>query len=424
MAVLGARFSRQRSLPLLELGIAVGSDSMTEPLSDASLLEPGYRVLRDTSGARSEVSKQAKWLKAGSIPRYRGDAGRGMTRDALLDLHVLTRDQEVTVAGWDKPWHYVWPRDLAFVISAFSRTGHFPEAIQNLAFLQSVQEPSGSFESRYRPDSGVSPDARQAEADGPAWALWGLAEATRQLGPRERAGVVTRFSLLLSRSTQAILASLSADGLPQPSPDYWEVRETRTTLPICAAALFGLQSSVFLYETVGNSDEAARVAAEATGLEVRIQSAFAARGYPRHADESSNDVDLGVTFLQAPFARLTRGTPLRVWAAMPGLSKRPAGGFAPGGGWRTDGISWTPTVATYAVTAACVDPPTAAYWLRWLDAHRTRAGALPEKVLANGAPASVAPLAWTAAAVIISADELSRGCPDGAEPADLTSATR
>ena len=36
------------------------------------------------------------------------------------------------------------------------------------------------------------------------------------------------------------------------------------------------------------------------------------------------------------------------------------------------------------------------------------AGSLPEKVLADGRPASVAPLAWSAAAVVLSADTLGR----------------
>ena len=44
--------------------------------------------------------------------------------------------------------------------------------------------------------------------------------------------------------------------------------------------------------------------------------------------------------------------------------------------------------------------------LRWLDRHRTAAGSLPEKVLPDGQPASVSPLAWTAAAVVITADQL------------------
>jgi GH15 family glucan-1,4-alpha-glucosidase len=67
------------------------------------------------------------------------------------------------------------------------------------------------------------------------------------------------------------------------------------------------------------------------------------------------------------------------------------------------------------MASACqASRPEAVTWLRWLDQHRTAAGSLPEKVLANGQPASVAPLAWTAAAVVITADQLERGCPEHA----------
>jgi len=41
-----------------------------------------------------------------------------------------------------------------------------------------------------------------------------------------------------------------------------------------------------------------------------------------------------------------------------------------------------------------------------LSAHRTPDGALPEKVLADGSPAAVAPLAWTAATVVLTAATL------------------
>ena len=39
--------------------------------------------------------------------------------------------------------------------------------------------------------------------------------------------------------------------------------------------------------------------------------------------------------------------------------------------------------------------------LAWLVAHRTRLGSLPEQVNAVGQPASVAPLAWTAAVILL-----------------------
>ena len=44
--------------------------------------------------------------------------------------------------------------------------------------------------------------------------------------------------------------------------------------------------------------------------------------------------------------------------------------------------------------------------LRWLSDHRTDAGSLPEKVLFDGRPAEVAPLAWTAANVLLAIDAL------------------
>jgi hypothetical protein len=113
----------------------------------------------------------------------------------------------------------------------------------------------------------------------------------------------------------------------------------------------------------------------------------------------------------------------RAWTAAQSELRRPAGGLAPGAGWRADGISWTPETALFALTAAHLGRgDVAAHWLDWLDAHRTDAGALPEKVLADGSPASVAPLAWTAALVVLTVAEL-----DGrreATPTEFADATR
>jgi len=47
--------------------------------------------------------------------------------------------------------------------------------------------------------------------------------------------------------------------------------------------------------------------------------------------------------------------------------------------------------------------------LTWLGDHRTDAGSFPEKVLYDGRPAAVAPLAWTAALVVIARHELVHG---------------
>jgi GH15 family glucan-1,4-alpha-glucosidase len=96
---------------------------------------------------------------------------------------------------------------------------------------------------------------------------------------------------------------------------------------------------------------------------------------------------------------------------------RAAGGLAPGASWRDDGVSWTPQTALYALAAASTgELDRAKTWLTWLAEHRTASGALPEKVLADGSPAAVAPLAWTAALVILAVsamDEAQRAPLDG-----------
>ena len=88
---------------------------------------------------------------------------------------------------------------------------------------------------------------------------------------------------------------------------------------------------------------------------------------------------------------------------------RPAGGLAPGASWKDDGISWTPETALFAAAwAATGHRPRAEALLGWLGAHRTDAGSFSEKVLHDGRPAAVAPLAWTASLVAIARHELAR----------------
>ncbi|MDO5662794.1 MAG: hypothetical protein Q4G40_08870, partial [Brachybacterium sp.] len=76
--------------------------------------------------------------------------------------------------------------------------------------------------------------------------------------------------------------------------------------------------------------------------------------------------------------------------------------------WRDDGISWTPSTTLLGLALAKAgDAHGAEEILDWVDAHRTAAGSIPEKVLADGSPAAVAPLAWSAADVLLTLDALS-----------------
>ncbi|HWI00633.1 MAG TPA: hypothetical protein VNT27_09895, partial [Propionibacteriaceae bacterium] len=358
------------------------------------------------------IRSRGSWLADGRVPKVPELGGSTMVQDALRDLETLSLPYGVPVAGWAPAWRYVWPRDSAFAASALARTGHMAEARRILNFLSAVQPASGKFQARYRPDGSGPPDDRGLQLDGSGWAVWALEQVASQVpSADDRRQLIADYGLLLDRSVDAVLLSIgNGASLPPPSADYWETPERRVTLATCSVLLAGLRSAERLYGATGDHRQIV-VGLIADRFEQTILGAFAADGFPRHLGGRARSVDLGVTFMLSPFAGTTEPAVLDAWRRSPTFMRRPAGGLAPGGSWRRDGISWTPTVATYATAAACGAPRAAAVdWLRWLDSHRTAAGSLPEKVLANGQPASVAPLAWTAAAVVITADELERGC--------------
>ena len=403
-----AHRNRDAAIPLDAAAVAIGPGGQMTQVSGADALVPGSRVLAGMPESVDLASEQAAWLAAGTVPRVSGLSG-DMVAVALLDLHVLSRPYGVPVAGWSSPWRYVWPRDSALVAAAFARTGHMGDAERILDFLQQVQPDSGLFQARYLPDSSGVPDDRGVELDGVGWALWATAQVAAELAEDERAAFVGRHRTLVDRSTEAALNSIdNGSALPAPSADYWEVKEHRLTLATAAMVCAGLESSADLYGILGDDHQARVASAGATRTRTAITTNFGRDGYPRHLGGRSDSTDLGVDFLLPPTTSGVDQNVLRAWEQAPLLMARPGGGLAPGGSWRRDGVSWTNVTASRAMTAAFIGHRDEAMArLHWLDQHRTAAGSLPEKVLPNGQPASVSPLAWTAAAVVITADQLS-----------------
>jgi hypothetical protein len=399
--------SRPAELPLHADTVALGADGQVVAARAADVI-PGTRVLAGAPDADRLVAEERAWLAAGTVPTVDG-VPRDLVVAGLLDLRVLSRTYGVPVAGWTPAWRHVWPRDSAFAAAALARTGHLGDAERIVAFLQRVQPASGLLAARYRADGQGEPDARGTQLDGLGWALWATAQVASTLPSAERADFVRRHSALLDRSATAARAAIdNPRTLPPVSADYWEVRERRLTLATAAVLAAGLESAAELYAVVGDDDARQGAADAAARLRAVILARFGPDGFPRHLGGRSDSVDLGVSFLLPPFA--TRAEPEVVdrWRQASRAMARPAGGLAPGGSWRRDGISWTNATATYALTAAAVgEREPALAWLGWLDRHRTPAGSFPEKVLADGRPASVAPLAWTAAAVVLTASALS-----------------
>lgn len=371
-------------------------------------------VLTDVEAAETAAAESREWLAAGTIPGATSDM-QELGEDALLDLKSLVLDDGAAVAAPSPPWWYAWPRDGAFVAVALARTGHVDDAGDVLAFLQTVQEDDGSFQARYLPDGSGPPDARGEQSDGPGWALWAAQEVLDATSIDERPAMRARLAPLIEASTEYLMNLVgTSTALPPASSDYWEVGVDELTLGTAGPVLAGLEASAAIYENTPDLERAEQSASAAATTRTAIERTFGTKGYPREISGGARDA--ATAFVLPPFQPEALDGAEEAWAASVDEMRRPAGGLAPGGSWKNDGVSWTPQTSLYAMTAATVDDRDQALdWLTWIDGHRTASGAIPEKVLADGSPAAVAPLAWSAANVVIALDTLDDLAPAPAE---------
>lgn len=322
----------------------------------------------------------------------------GLAAQTMADMDSLVGADGSALAGTADGWDYVWPRDASFVAVALVGIGRPDDAARVLGRLAALHEssPDGVFEARYDPATGLAPDGRSRQLDGCGWALWAVGEWYETTSDDR---VLEPLLPMVDGCLDAVDASVDrTTGLPGPWSDYWEVRESEPTLGTVAALRLGVHEVASVLP--------GRVARRAAGLARRLDRgvlAFAP-GYARYPGGGARDT--AVAFLMPPFAPADPAVEA-AWAEAAEGMARPAGGLAPGEGWRQDGVSWTPTTAMFALTAAASgDRARAEEWLDWLDAHRAADGALPEKVLADGTPAGATPLAWTCALVLLTLVEL------------------
>ena len=339
---------------------------------------------------------------AGSTPPPTPTSAGGTGREGRDSREALPPGAEVfppgaVVAAPMSIWRYVWPRDAAFAAAALSAVNLADEARGVLGNLASWQRAGGGFEARYT-SSGRVPDNRPAQADGAGWFLWAagrlLADGVPAADLRDRLGAP------LARAASRLLGITDTPShLPAASPDYWEVAETVLTLGTAAPVLLGLEAATALARAgIDLGGPAQALAERVTAVRSAMERNFAP-AWGRHLQR--DDVDAAIALVLPPFTRPLAGArTVRQTAAA--RMHRPTGGLAPGAGWRDDGISWTPETALMAWSALALGmEEEGTRLLAWLEAHRTAAGALPEKVLADGAPAGPAPLAWTCALILL-----------------------
>ena len=339
---------------------------------------------------------------AGSTPPPTPTSAGGTGREGRDSREALPPGAEVfppgaVVAAPMSIWRYVWPRDAAFAAAALSAVNLADEALGVLGNLASWQRADGGFEARYT-SSGRVPDNRPAQADGAGWFLWAagrlLADGVPAADLRDRLGAP------LARAASRLLTITDTPShLPAASPDYWEVAETVLTLGTAAPVLLGLEAATALARAgIDLGGPAQALAERVTAVRSAMERNFAP-AWGRHLRR--DDVDAAIALVLPPFTRPLAGArTVRQTAAA--RMHRSTGGLAPGAGWRDDGVSWTPETALMAWSALSLGmEEEGTRLLAWLEAHRTAAGALPEKVLADGAPAGPAPLAWTCALILL-----------------------
>lgn len=364
---------------------------------------PGSRHPSDPRG----VTWARAWLGSGTVPG-REDAERAVARRALLDLALLTDPGGASIANPYGIWNYAWPRDAAWHAAAFAVTGHGADALRILTFFARNQDPDGTWAARYHSDGAPVADGRARQLDAVGWLPWATWLWWRNNGDR---AVLQRLWAMVSGAADAATDSLRENGLPRVSSDYTEQRETRPTLGTAAALLLGLRAATDLARAIGDDDGAARWRVAARRLDAAITEQFGARGYRRYPDAGAGP-DSAITFLTAPLAapsgRSVYPEALRTSAEL----SMPSGGLRPGNMRGVRKHTFTPATALFALSAAGAgDAVSFRRWFDWLVAHRTQFDAFPEKVTADGAPAAVAPIGWTAAIVL-----LALATRDGAVP--------
>ena len=395
---------------------------------------------------------QRRFLAAGTVPgqtRWQ----RQLAAAALADLRLLTRPDGAVAAAWYGQWKYAWPRDASWVAAALAVTGHSATALHILRFLARGMTPSGRFAARYQLSGAPVWTGLAPELDDNGWFPWAVwvwyasaagPGADPGRGSSGRAAVRNELAALwpaVSRSADYAIASLGPDGLPSPSPDYWEQRASQPTIGTAAPLLAGLRAAARLAGPAGAAGPGAAAGGRFAAAAARLQRGITAEfgpAFPRYpaafggpagyvalfgtgpgpgpagtaALSVLNGPDSAVTFLGPPFAA---PDPV-VSAAIAGAARvltLPNGGILPGTTWHgSRTTAWTPSTAFFALSDAASGRRAAAVRrLAWLARHRTTAGALPEQVGGHGQPVSVAPLAWTDAIVLLTLSALAHPLP-------------
>jgi len=403
--------------------------------------------------ARLPVRLRRLYLRSLLTARAHCDRAGGVIASTDRDILEHARDT----------YCYVWPRDAALPSAALDAAG-YPEPLRGLlgfcaarldggrGYLLHKYLPDGALGSSWHPWYSDGEAQLPIQEDETALVVWALGEHQRRSGDRE---LLRRMYRGVVEPAADFMASFRdwRTGLPLPGWDLWEERRGVHAFTV-ATVWSALDAAARLAAEFGDDTKATLYAGAAAevrrGADEHLWDAaagrFAGQLVPRD-DRSGYDRDLTVdASLWGLFAfGMYAAADPRVAATMAAVRDRlwlraGDGGVAryqhdyyhcvelsddvPGNPW----IICTLWLADWqARTAGSVEElhATVLPLLEWVERHASAAGLLPEQVHPfNGAPLSVAPLAWSHAAYVDACLGYCRALAALESPASDESASR
>ncbi|MEU2448711.1 hypothetical protein ABZ605_01405 [Streptomyces sp. NPDC012765] len=363
-------------------------------------------VAADDPGALAQIAESRAWLAAGRVPGAT-DAQRAASQRALLSMRALLKPGGAFAAAWAPAWEYSWPRDGAFAAVAFAATGHDEEAYRILRYDARTQRADGTWEARTLLDGSGPPDGRKWQLDANGWVPWATWQWYRAAPAAGRDDRLRELYPMVRRAADYAARSLGPDGLPPASPDYWELDTTTTNIGTAAPLLAGLDAAADLAAGLGMAADAERWGDAARRLSAGIAASFAPLGYQRTVD-GKHGRDSAVAFMAPPFNSAPAGLDEALDSTYRALLL-PNGGVSPGNdpSFSWGSYAWTASTSFFALAwAGTGERAKAGRVLDWVLSKRNGLGELPETVNGAGLPSAVAPLGWTDALVVLTADAL------------------